>query len=139
MVMHSSIEALYSNEHLQTGFWVKTCLLISPDTCSNPELKKSIDQVKERYVFSVQALDGCLLLFMFGLSHLSRSCMLGECCRTQGVTEGLARASEVARDATAQLKQQTTQVTVQQMYPAFSSVALIFVYSFKQTSMFMCM
>lgn len=43
---------------------------------SNPELKKSIDQVKER---------------------------------TQGVAEGLARASEVARDATAQLKQQTTQ------------------------------
>ena len=60
--------------------------------------------------------------------------MLGECCRTQGVAEGLARASEVARDATAQLKQQTTQVTVQQMYPAFSSVALIFAYSFQQTS-----
>lgn len=103
------------NEHLQTGFWVKTCLLTSPDTCSNPELKKSIDQVKERYMFSAQAVDGCLLLCMFGLSHLSRSCMIGECCRTQGVADGLARASEVARDATAQLKQQTTQVTVQQM------------------------
>ncbi|KAL0050425.1 hypothetical protein WJX82_011012 [Trebouxia sp. C0006] len=42
---------------------------------SNPELKKSLDQVKER---------------------------------TQGVAEGFAKASEVARDATGQLKQQTT-------------------------------
>lgn len=43
---------------------------------SNPELKKSLDQVKER---------------------------------TQGVAEGFVKASEAARDATGQLKQQTTQ------------------------------
>lgn len=42
---------------------------------SNPELKKSLDQVK---------------------------------ASTQGVAEGFAKASEVARDATGQLKQQTT-------------------------------